>query len=579
MILKYSKRYLVLSIFQIVIKMIQPFIMIFFPAYLIDAIMNDASFHDSVRLCMIFLSANLIVTILCAKVEEKINVIGNNLNLYFESTLNQHIMNIDYEYLKDPQILDKRDKAVEGIRENGGSNIKSVNENIVTILSSLMIVGGSAYIILRLNIFIVLILLIIITLNLFSEKSIADYEMNSWKRWVPLNRRFRMVYQLMYQFENAKDIRLYDASDFFLSKVKDHNSEMISVINDEARVTAKYTLLTNILNAVQLFTVNATVVYYALNKIISIGEFSMYVTSVNQFVRSATNMVQCFVNIKQNFLYLNEYFSFLELPGKKVKNSDKIKKQNHVFEFQNVSFQYSRDSDFVLKNVSIQLHTGEKLGIVGENGAGKTTFVKLLLRLYDPTEGRILLDGKDIKEYDYEEYKKLFGIVFQDFNLYPVTLQENISCQFGECDKEKFQDVISTLKLDEKISTLDKGVNTILTKVLDEEGVEFSGGEKQKVAIARAIYKEPTVLVMDEPTASLDAQAETEIYQQFHNLAKGRLSLFVSHRLASCVFCDRIMVLEKGEICQLGSHKELILEQDGKYARMFELQAGNYRMV
>ncbi|MDE7300500.1 MAG: ABC transporter ATP-binding protein/permease, partial [Lachnospiraceae bacterium] len=291
-----------------------------------------------------------------------------------------------------------------------------------------------------------------------------------------------------------------------------------------------------------------------------------------------------------------------------------------TIEFRNVSFTYPGSQVSVLKNISVVLHPGEHVSIVGLNGAGKTTFIKLLCRLYDPTEGEILLDGVDIREIVYEEYVKLLAVVFQDFQLFAFTARENVTLaeSFAKAedmrkneeklakDYEKgklhlweevadgdrtaakeqnpaqeknhnFEQVIEQTGLTKTLADLKYGADTYIMKSFDNEGCEMSGGQQQKLAIARALYKNAPVVILDEPTAALDPIAEYEIYRQFHSLVGGRTAIYISHRLSSCQFCDIIYVFVDGEIRERGTHEELVGLADGHYAKMFEAQAQYYR--
>ena len=576
-IFEFSKQYLLFSAAQIILKTVQPFIMILFMGYLVNAVTSGQDLRLTLGGCLGFLLCDLMVKIVCAKVDEMVHVKGNHMNLHFEEKLGSRIMQMDYEYLEDSNILDNRDRAVEGIRENGGTNISAVNDCIVTMISSLFVMAGTVYIIYQLNIWILALLVVVVAMSLLSEKLIADYEVDSWRRWIPLNRRFRMVYQLMYDFFNAKDIRLYDAADFFSGKVRDYNRDSCQVLGEEAAVTARYTLLSNLFGAIQLVAVYGTAAYYVFYGIISLGDFTVYVSAVNQFVGSMTDIARSVIDMRKNIRYINEYFEFLELPDRKVRKTGVIRPGSHCLELRHVSFGYGEKE--VLKDISIRFCTGEKIGIVGENGAGKTTFIKLLLRLYDPTQGTILMDGKDIREYDPEAYAKLFGVAFQDFSIYPFSLRENITCSGVQEQSQRLGQVIRDMGLEKVAAGLPDGVDTLLSKTFEDGGVDLSGGEKQKIAIARALYRDSSVLILDEPTASLDAKAEAEIYRQFRTVSKGKLSLFISHRLASCMFCDKVMVIEDGRIIQYGSHEELMAEKDGKYAKMFEVQAKRFGLI
>lgn len=246
------------------------------------------------------------------------------------------------------------------------------------------------------------------------------------------------------------------------------------------------------------------------------------------------------------------------------------------FTFENVSFTYPYQNEPSLKNINLKIRDKERLSIVGENGSGKTTLVKLLLRLYEPTDGRILLNGIDVKEIDYKEYLKLFSTVFQDFKIFAFKILDNVtSLENKAADLTGVHNSLEKVGLSSKINALDKGVETYLFKIYEEDGIELSGGEAQKLAIARALYKDAPVVILDEPTAALDPKAEYDIYTKFLSLVDSKTAVFISHRLSSTKFCDRIVVLREGKIVETGSHSEL-LSQNGYYAELFHMQANFY---
>jgi ABC-type multidrug transport system fused ATPase/permease subunit len=269
----------------------------------------------------------------------------------------------------------------------------------------------------------------------------------------------------------------------------------------------------------------------------------------------------------------------MNYPAALPKGDTPVEKKPHEIEFRHVSFSYPGTERKILDDISIKIAPGEHLSIVGLNGAGKTTFIKLLCRLYDPTEGEILLDGVNIKEYDYKKYMEQFAPVFQDFKLFALTLSDNIifEKETDEAEKKRIAELTELVGLEDFVNKLDKGMDTNLFKFFDEEGIEPSGGEQQKIAIARALYKDSPVVILDEPTAALDPVAEYDIYRQFNTLVGGRSAFYISHRLSSCKFCDRIAVFSGGKIAEYGTHDELERIPNGIYAEMFEAQAKYYR--
>ena len=253
------------------------------------------------------------------------------------------------------------------------------------------------------------------------------------------------------------------------------------------------------------------------------------------------------------------------------------KRDDNVYnlEFRDVSFRYPNTEAYALRHVNLKFKIGEKLAVVGMNGSGKTTFIKLLCRLYDPTEGEILLNGVDIRKYDYREYQSIFSVVFQDFRLFAFPLGQNVAA--GEnYDRLKAEQCLREAGFGEQLDKMPRGLDTMLYHDFDKDGVEISGGEAQKIALARALYKDAPFIVLDEPTAALDPVSEYEVYNKFNEISGGKTAIYISHRLASCRYCHQILVFHEGAIIQRGSHEDLLAQSDGKYAELWEAQAQYY---
>ena len=301
----------------------------------------------------------------------------------------------------------------------------------------------------------------------------------------------------------------------------------------------------------------------------------MCVAAASSLYWSLDGIVRAVQRLVQHCNYAYEFLAFLDYPAAMPKGTKKICKGKHEIEFRHVSFRYPRSEKEVLHDINLKITSGEHLSIVGLNGAGKTTFIKLLCRLYDVTEGEILIDGINIKEYSEEEYRKLFAVVFQDFQLLAFSLKDNIV--LGEkADEQKLNEVLKLSGLYEDAMKLKNGVDTILYKGFDEDGTDLSGGQRQKTAISRALYKNAPIVILDEPTAALDPVAEYEIYRQFNSLVGGKTAIYISHRLSSCKFCDRIAVFAEDTIKEYGTHEELVGRQNGIYTKMFATQAQYY---
>ena len=312
--------------------------------------------------------------------------------------------------------------------------------------------------------------------------------------------------------------------------------------------------------------------------VIGIGNFILYQGTVQKFVDSLSELGSNIGELRDNNQYLQETFAYLEMPNDMYKGTLAVEKRDDIdyeIEFRDVSFKYPRSEEWVLRHVNMKFKIGDKLAIVGENGSGKTTFIKLLCRLYDPTEGKILLNGIDITRYRYDEYMGLFSVAFQDYTLFAFSIAQNVAAS-DKIDEAKVLDCLDRVGLGEKVAGLPNGIHTNIGRDYENDGVDFSGGEQQKVALARALYKDAPFMILDEPTAALDPIAEAEIYARFNAIASDKTSVFISHRLSSCKFCDEIAVFHQGHLVQLGCHDELVADENSKYHELWRAQAQYY---
>lgn len=313
-----------------------------------------------------------------------------------------------------------------------------------------------------------------------------------------------------------------------------------------------------------------------LTKAISVGSFAQYAGALLQFNQAKGKLLWSESEIAVLVHVLTPMADFLDRENAMVKGSIHIEKRNdnvYELEFHDVGFRYPGSEEFSLRHVSGKLSLKKKMAVVGPNGAGKTTFIKLLCRLYDPTEGYITLNGIDIRKYDYMEYLKMFGVVFQNFHLFGASVKENVAAS-GEFEESRVIDCLRQAGVLDFVETLPQGVDTVIERG-DEEGIDLSGGQSQKISIARALYKDAPFVILDEPTAALDPLSEAEIYERFHEMVADKTSVYISHRMSSCRFCDEILVFHKGTVVERGGHEEL-LEKGGLYQKLWSAQAQYY---
>lgn len=381
----------------------------------------------------------------------------------------------------------------------------------------------------------------------------------------------------------VKEVRMYGLGDTFCDRYKRTFDEYFKGLKklqlEECFWNVGATVLTNVVYCF-LYIFLARGVYRGA---FAVGDFSLYTGAITTIGSSVGSLITTTAIIYEGTLFINNLISFLDQKQSitpSINPPAQVQRHmEHTVVFENVSFSYPGTKRDVLKNVNLTINAGETIVIVGLNGAGKTTLVKLLTRLYDPTTGRILLDGHDIKEYDVEQLYELYGIIFQDFGKYAVSIGENIS--FGEVRKAPSLDEIAAAAqqsgADEFIEKLPGKYDTPLMRYFEENGLELSIGQWQKLAIARAFYSDSDILILDEPTASLDPMAEQAIFNQFNTLRKGKMSIFISHRLSSATIADKILVMEDGQIIETGNHAKL-MSQKGRYFELFTTQAERYKV-
>lgn len=309
-----------------------------------------------------------------------------------------------------------------------------------------------------------------------------------------------------------------------------------------------------------------------------LGEVTQYIGVSTTLFLGISELLRVVGELRCNGEFLDQVFRFLDIPRRMYRGSlttEKRSDRNYTIEFRDVSFRYPGSDSYALRHVNMTFRVGSRLAVVGMNGSGKTTFIKLLCRLYDPTDGEILLNGIDIRKYRYDEYMDIFSVVFQDFQLFALPLGQNVAAR-REYDPQRAEDCLRKAGFGDRLDRLPHGLETYLYKDLQKDGVEVSGGEAQKIAIARALYKDAPFIILDEPTAALDPVAEAEIYEKFNDIAGDKTAIYISHRLSSCKFCDEIAVFDGGRVVQQGSHRDLLADTGGKYHELWQAQAQYY---
>jgi ATP-binding cassette, subfamily B, bacterial len=406
-------------------------------------------------------------------------------------------------------------------------------------------------------------------LNKLSYKAMMDN--------VEGNRRFGYFYTLCNDYQMGKDIRLFSMQKLLISYQEDNKNGVNEIWEGFEKSEKWFTILISLLYAILSFVAYAFLGLKALYGLIGIGSAVAYAGAVTLLASGINDVISGLIGMNLNSNYLQNYFIYLSFKNTVVYGQEKINlSQPLSLEFSHVSFTYPNQKEKALDDVSLTIRPGEKLAIVGVNGAGKTTLMKLVCRLYEPEAGQILVNGIPLTSYDQASCEKLYAIVFQDFKLFSFSVKDNVASS-DQGDEAKVIESLKRADIEERIEKFPQGINTILYNKNDENGVEISGGEAQKIAIARALYKDAPLVILDEPTSALDPKSEAEVYEKFGTLVQGKTSVFISHRMSSTKFCDEIAVINHGQIVEYGNHKTLMQIKGGLYQQMWNAQAQYYK--
>ena len=549
---------------------------------IIDELITNRDIKTLIILAAILIGGEFIIGVILERISNQLMKYQQRLDNHFNMLTGLHSMELDFQLTEDKEALDQVEKARTGMDWYSGGAY-GIAEQIFGFASNVLRIFGLVTIIsLNAPLLLLVILAYVIIMGFVSAKN-NKIGFEVYKKLAKINRLFGYFGWNIVDFRYGKDIRLYDARKMMVD-CWDRNSDASNAQwKWQAETGMKYYLIGNIANIIRMMGSYLYVGFLAIKGVFSLGVLVQMIQAADELNNTLGGLVSNTQEILKRCNYAYEFVLFMEYPEALEKGEKPVDKEIREIEFKNVSFKYPGTDKLILDNISIKINAHEHLSIVGLNGAGKTTFIKLLCRLYDPTSGEILVNGVNIKEYDYQQYMALFAPVFQDFRLFAFPIEENIMLKDGEdekCSEEdsrKVDKIIELVNLKEMMDKLEKGKKTIMFKYFDESGIEPSGGEQQKIAIARALYKESPVVILDEPTAALDPIAEYEIYRQFHTLVGDKTAFYISHRLSSCRFCDNIAVFSDGKIAEYGNHDALINISDGIYAKMFEAQAQYYR--
>ena len=560
-----------------ILASIAPFIGIFLPKFLIDELLGQRRIEIILMTLIGFFLLSSVVNYSIAWLRCAYSPRVTKIRTDYITMISDKIMKMDFKNTEDPEVLNKIKSVMNAVMSNN-TGVEGVYHTLLGLFGRLTAFVGYISIVLFLSPWILLFLIINVLISYALTMRVKKYEYSQKEKAADKDRRTFYVFDTMYDFAYGKDIRIYDLKNILIDKFKKFRGERIDISNDVQEKQLKVKIVDVILLVIRECVVYGYLIYNVLFRGMGIGDFTIYLSVFGYLNDWMKGILDDLAHIKAQNMYLDDMREFLEIKSEdKEKTRDIPIDSSYEIEFKNVSFKYPKTDKYIYKNLSLKIKKGQRLAIVGINGAGKTTFVKLLCRLYEPTSGEILINGVNIKDFSKEEYYKILSVVFQDIKTFAFTVAENVSLEnLEDVDREKVLHCIEKAGVGDKINSLQKGIDTSLLKILDGEGVELSGGENQKLALARALYKNGKIVILDEPTSALDAVAEYNIYKGFDELIGDKTAIYISHRLASTKFCDVIAFFENGEIVEYGTHEEL-LKKNGKYSDMFNIQAQYYK--
>lgn len=570
---KYAKSKYFLMILDSVKSTVQPFVLLIIPKYILDELASERRVDVTLRYIAYYAAAvvgfNLISLI--------ISRFGSDQSMKIDHrvAMDQHTkwLHMDYDKFENGRVRDLEARSVSAAEPRNFAEDK-----VLGFISNLIRLGGYTYIIMSLHPIMILFILTVIAANTLIARRSAKLGYEYTTAMTRLSRRFNYIFRTMVDFKVGKDVRINGADSWLKSKFEKESEEYIRDHREQQRKLLGINTLSDIIGLIQTVVMYGYCGYLAISGGITVGSFTVFLGALTAFTGTFNEFVKRFPALGLLSKYIDDYREFLrcaEHEGKELETSDISALPEHCdIEFVNVSFKYPDTDRYVLKNINIKIKAGERLSIVGYNGAGKSTFIKLLCRFYKPTEGKILLGGVDISTYPLPEYRRRLAVVFQDYQLFYMSVRYNIVLNLEE-DPERVRKALAESGILEKIEGLENGIDTSYGRILYYHSRDFSGGETQKIACARAYYRDSPIVILDEPTSALDPVAETQLYGRFNEIIGDKTAVYISHRLASVKFCDSIAVFADGELVERGTHAEL-MKKNGIYADMFTKQAHYY---
>lgn len=502
------------------------------------------------------------------------NLLGDAYSIESSVRIIKKTNQIDISLLEDSEFYDKLERARTQTAGRVGLMSNALSE-VQGLISIMTLVAGLIYF----EPYLIILLVLSIIPSFINEIWFSQQQYSLARGWTAERRELDYLRYIGANNQTAKEIKLFGLTDFIVDRFKNLSNEYFELNKKLAIKRSALGFLFNVLGTLSYYGAYIFIIYRVISGVITLGELTFLSGAFNRLTRNLQDFFSKFTRITESALYLKDYFEFIDISIEPKHSEDMPlpEKIHSGFEFKDVYFSYPDSDHEIIKGVSFKINVGEKMAFVGQNGAGKTTLTKLLLRFYEPTSGEILLDGININRFKQKDYQEFFGVIFQDFYRYEFTVRENIA--IGDIDElnndEKIINAAELSLANQVVSDLKKGYDQQLGKRF-YKGQELSGGQWQKVALARAYMKNAEVMILDEPTSALDAKAESEVFQRFIGLTKGKTSIIISHRFSTVRQADRILVLDEGKVLEIGTHEQL-MTNNSLYSELFKLQAEGYQ--
>lgn len=578
---KISPSYIFTLLISTIAQSGQIFLNVILPKFLIDELIGSGDANRLLVLGALVVGANLFFAFFNQVMKRIMDLKNIYMREKMSEAMAEKIMKVEFSCLENPYYLDLKERAVFACTNQ--SAMETLILNVARTLKSIITLIGLLVIMFTLSWVFVLLLILTIAIILLVQKKFSNYQMKFFQEIIPVNRKYGYYVGMAFNDKIQKDIRLYGMNKMLTDRVTFYNEEIntwfSAYYKKQGKFLGIYGIISDLQSAIAYGYVGLRVITDTFGKRIGIGSFTMYVSAAINFTKATMEIGESIITVLQTLGYLEPFMEFMSLPDEEsIGGTQKFSGKLESIRFEHVSFSYPNSEHKVLEDISFEIKQGEKISIVGLNGAGKTTLIKLICRLYHPNEGKIYINGHDIFEYEHDSYMKGIAAIFQDYKLFAFSIKENVSCRNQDSDSKKVLEILESISMKEKVENLPNGMDSMFGKSYDEAGIEMSGGEGQKIAIARALYKDATLIILDEPTSALDPIAEAEIYENFNHLVGDKTAIYISHRMSSSVFCDKILILDKGRISDFDTHKNLMQKKESLYYQLFQSQAENYRI-